>query len=478
MKLPDKLYINGKWIGSTDGKAFSVTNPANMQVIGHLPVTSAQETLQAIEAAENALPQWSAALGKERSKIIRKLFELLIRDKEEFSKIIVAENGKALSEARNEVEYSSLFIEWFAEEAKRIYGDLVPSIKKGQRLFTIKQPVGVVAAITPWNFPLAMIVRKLAPALAAGCTMVIKPSEETPYSALKLAALCEEAGVPSGVVNVVCGDARIIGEAMTSSPKVRMLTFTGSTRVGKTLMAQCAGTVKKVTMELGGNAPFIVFDDANLQKAIDGLIASKVRNGGQSCICANRIFVHSKIIGAFSKELISAYKKLKIGDGLNENNNIGPMINPASARKIYDLIEDAKANKAEILYSADVTEQKKLSECYVAPAILLNHKVNSKIEQTEIFGPIISMFTFDTEEEVIARANASNYGLASYFYTQDKDRIWRVSEALEYGMVATNDVAISSEVACFGGVKESGLGREGGKTGILEYLEDKYIVMS
>jgi succinate-semialdehyde dehydrogenase/glutarate-semialdehyde dehydrogenase len=476
MEIINKAYIGGKWLAAS-GEEIPVINPADMKEIARVPSMGANEALQAIKEAESAFSKWRMTLGKERGKILRKLYDLMIQNRDYMAKIMVLENGKVLNEAYGEVDYSCSFVEWFSEEAKRVYGEILPSIKENQRLFIRKEPVGIVAAITPWNFPLAMLARKVAPALAAGCTIVIKPSEETPLSALYFAKLCEEAGVPPGVINILCGNAAAIGDVFTSADEVKMLTFTGSTQIGKLLMAKASQTVKKVALELGGNAPFIVFDDADISKAVNGLIASKLRNGGQSCICANRIYVARSRVEEFNKQLIKKFSEIQVGNGLDLSNNLGPMINRASVRKINSLVDDALSNGAEILYSTDITELSKVSPCYAAPTILSNKNSNTQIEKTEIFGPIVSIFTFDSEEEVIQLANNTNYGLASYFYSENKDRIWRVSEALEYGMVGVNDVAISSELACFGGIKESGLGREGGNWGIIEYLEHKYIAM-
>lgn len=477
MEMINKAFIAGKWVDADSGKAMDVINPANMQVITTIPYMGAAEAERSIDAAYEAFPAWKNTTGKQRATILRKLHDIMVRDRETLAKIMILENGKAQAEAYSEVDYSISFVEWFAEEAKRIYGHIIPSQKAGQRLFITKEPVGVVAAITPWNFPLAMLTRKASPALAAGCAIVVKPSDETPLSALYFAKLCQEAGFPDGVISVLCGNSAEIGDVFTSSPKVKLLTFTGSTAVGKMLMGKCAGTVKKVALELGGNAPFIVFEDADLEKAALGLIASKLRNGGQSCICANRIFIHETVLDKFLEILKPKFAALKVGDGMDPTNNIGPLTTRASVRKITGLLKDAVDNGAEILYQADISAQKAQSECFVAPTIIVNKIAKSSIEETEIFGPVISILTFTGEEEVIKRANETIYGLASYFYSENKDRCFRVAESLEYGMVGVNDVAISSEVACFGGVKESGLGREGGTEGMLEYLESKYTVM-
>lgn len=444
-----------------------------MQEIGTVPLCGKAEATQAVEAAFEAFKSWKKTTGKERAKILRKAFDLITQNQEKLARIMVMEQGKSILEARKEIEYSGAFLEWFAEEAKRIYGDIVPSIKTGQRLFTLKQPVGVVAAITPWNFPLAMIVRKVAPALAAGCTVVIKPSEETPYSALEFVKILEEAGLPKGVVNLVVGDAPAIGEVLTTHPDVAKFTFTGSTKIGKMLYGKCADTVKKVTLELGGNAPFIVYEDADLEKAVAGLTASKLRNGGQSCICANRVYVHEKIVDVFVSKLKTAFAQIKIGDGLNEQNDLGPMINKMAVTKINGLLDDAKQKGSEVLYTADIS--KLGNGCFVSPTIIINKAQDTQLEQDEIFGPIASIYTFKNDEEVMKRANGTRYGLASYFYTTSQSRIWEVAEELEYGLVGANDVTLSSEVASFGGIKESGIGREGGKNGIDEFLEDKFL---
>lgn len=472
------LFINNQWVDSISGKTMAVYNPAEMSIIAKVPYADDQDARLAIKAAEIAFPKWSATLPKERSKILRKMYELILAKKEPLAKILVVEQGKAINEARAEIEYSASLLEWFAEEGKRIYGDIVPSVKLGQRLFTFKQPIGIVGAITPWNFPVAMIIRKLASALAAGCVMVLKPSEETPLSAIAIAEIALEAGLPAGVLNIVFGDAIKIGQALTSSDSVRMVTFTGSTRVGKLLMQECAKTVKKVSLELGGNAPFIVFEDADIDKAVEGLIASKLRNGGQSCICANRIYLHQQIQDEFMQKLKFEFEKITVGNGLDETVRLGPLINKQAVEKIEGLIRDSLAKGAEIVYQASIDEQKKQSNCFLAPQILINAGADTQIEKTEIFGPVASIFNFTDENEVIKRANATNYGLAGYVFTKDMQRIWRLLEQLEYGMVAINDVALSSEMTSFGGVKESGIGREGGKLGIHEYLEDKFIAIA
>ncbi len=474
MQFINKCFIGGKWLNSENGKTIPVYNPSTDEILGYVPYCSSKETKLAIEAAQKAFSKWKKTTGKERSKILRKLYELVILNKEELAKMMVMEQGKSIHEARTEIDYTASFFEWFSEEAKRIYGDIVPSINQDQRLFTFKEPVGVVAAITPWNFPSAMIARKIAPALAAGCTIIVKPSEETPYSALLLAQLAQEAGLPEGVLNIIFGDANAIGDTLTSSNEVRMLTFTGSTDIGKMLMEKCSKTVKKVTLELGGNAPFIVFADANLEEAVAGLLSSKMRNAGQSCICVNRVFIHSKIFDEFCGLIKAEVSQIKVGNGLDEKVNLGPLINEKAVNKINVMVDDALKNGGKILYQAQIERP---TSCFYAPTIIKNKSDDVLLAREEIFGPVISLYKFDIEEEVIRKANSTNYGLASYFYTQDIGKIWRIKEQLEYGMIAINDVSISSEVASFGGVKESGIGREGGKSGILEYLEDKFVVI-
>lgn len=474
MNFIEKLYIGGEWCDSQSKKTIDVFNPASNKKIGTVPFAGKNDAQAAIDKASKAFKIWSKKTGKERSVVLKKLAKIMEIKLEELSKIIVIEQGKSIHEARNEVNYSISFVEWFAEEAKRIYGDIVPSLNNSQKLFTYKFPIGVIAAITPWNFPLAMVIRKVAPAIAAGCTVVLKPSEETPFTALAIAKLMEEAGIPKGVINIVCGDVQEIGDVFTSSLDVKLLSFTGSTAVGKMLMSKSAGTVKKVILELGGNAPFIVFEDADIEKAVEGLTASKIRNGGQSCICANRVFVHKNIAHSFIEKLKIKFSQIKIGDGLDEANNLGSMINEKAVEKISRLIEDAVSNGAEVVFEGK--EAPSLG-CFVKPTILVNKNLNSEIHDTEIFGPIVSIVTFDNEDEVIELANSTKYGLASYFYTEDRKRIWKMIEELDYGLVGVNDVVLSTEMASFGGVKESGIGREGGKSGIHEYLEDKFVSM-
>lgn len=469
-----KLYIGGGWLEAISGKSFEVMNPATNEVVGVVAQAGREDTLKAINVAEQAFQQWRDVLPKEKSKILRKFYEAMCRDKEEIAKLIVLEQGKSIHEARIEVDYAASFAEWFAEEAKRIYGDIVPHVKPGQRMLTYKEPVGVVAAITPWNFPAAMIARKVCPAIAAGCTVVIKPSEETPLTAFYLARLLEEAGLPAGVLNIVCGDAPAIGDALTESNIVRLLTFTGSTNVGKMLMAKSSNTVKKVALELGGNAPFIVFEDADIEKAVSGLFASKIRGGGQSCICVNRVFVHEKIIDSFTSMIVDEFKKIKVGSGLDESVTVGPLINKTASNKIHAMIKDAVEHGSKIIYQ---DSNQFLTESFCAPAVIVNIRDDIAISRGEIFGPVVSIFSFKDEDEVVKRANATEYGLAGYFYTEDRHRIHRVAHKLEYGMVGVNSTSISNYMTSFGGVKESGLGREGGRSGILEFLEDKCVVI-
>jgi len=477
MSYIDKWFINGQWVDSSSKDKFSVTNPADGSEIGTLSSCGKNETQASIEAAKSALPAWRKTPAKVRAQILRNFFDLIIVNQNKLAEILTTEQGKSLAEAHAEITYGASFVEWFAEEAKRIYGQVVPQQKEGQQLYTFKEPIGVVGAITPWNFPIAMITRKIAPALAAGCTVVLKPSEETPYSALECAKLLEKAGLPAGVVNIIAGDAPAIGNAITESEDVRLLTFTGSTRVGKMLMAKCANTVKKVTLELGGNSPFIVFEDADIDKAVEGLVSLKLRGGGQSCTSANRIYLHESITEEFLAKLKSKFQRIKVGNGLDKGTQLGPLINIAAVTKINSLVDDALKHGSKDIYSADISKLSKQSKCFYPPRIILSNKHDLEIEKTEIFGPVVSAFTFKTEDEVLTRANKTNYGLASYFYTEDRHRIMSVAEALEYGLVGANEAALSSEVASFGGIKESGIGREGGAHGIAEYLEEKYVAI-
>jgi succinate-semialdehyde dehydrogenase/glutarate-semialdehyde dehydrogenase len=468
-------YIDGAWTGSAGGDTFEVTNPANGEVIATLPDLGATDTEEAIDAASKAVPSWRAKTAKERAAILRRWYELILEKQDELASLMTLEQGKPLAEAKGEVMYGASFVEWFAEEAKRVYGDVIPSPFNDRRYVIVKQPIGVVAAITPWNFPIAMITRKCAPALAAGCTVVVKPSELTPLCALSLAKLGAEAGFPAGVFNIITTTkAQEVGKALTSSKMVRKLSFTGSTAVGKLLIRDCADTVKKVSMELGGNAPFIVFDDADLNAAVAGAMASKYRNAGQTCVCANRIFVHDAVYDAFAKKLAAVVRKLKVGDGFEEGSNQGPLINEAAVCKVERHIQDAVDKGARIVCGGKRHER---GGTFFEPTVLADVTPEMQVTREETFGPVAPLYRFSSEAEVIELANDTQSGLAAYFYSKDISRVWRVSEALEYGIVGVNEGVISTEVAPFGGVKESGLGREGSKYGIEEYLEIKYICM-
>lgn len=478
MKINNNLfkngsYINGKWL--TGGDTFPVTNPATGEVICELNNAGADEAEQAVSAAAAALPAWRARTANDRAQILRRWFNLVMEHQQDLAAILTAEQGKPLAEAAGEIAYGANYIEWFAEEGKRVYGDTIPALSSNNRIVVVKQPVGVVAAITPWNFPNAMIARKAAPALAAGCTFVVRPAQETPLSALALANLSEQAGIPSGVFNVLVGDqARPAGAVLTGDPRVAKFSFTGSTQVGKILLQQCATTVKKVSMELGGNAPFIVFDDADLDEAVKGAIISKYRNAGQTCVCTNRLLVQSSVADAFSEKLVAAVGKLSVGHGDQEGVNLGPVINPGAAQSIQSLIDAAVADGAEILIGGQRSE---LGGSFMPPTVLKGVTQNMAIAKEEIFGPVAPIIVFDTEEQAIEMANDTEVGLASYIYTRDIGRVWRVSEALEYGMVGINEGIISNAAAPFGGVKESGMGREGSKYGIDDYMEIKYLCM-
>jgi len=469
-----QCYIDGQWADADDKKTIAVHNPATGQQIGTVPSMGTAETRRAIEAANAAMPAWRAKTAKERSIILRKWFNLMMENQEDLAILMTVEQGKPLSESRVEIAYGASFIEWFAEEAKRIYGDTIPTHQADKRIVVIKQPIGVCAAVTPWNFPNAMITRKAGPALAAGCTMVIKPATYTPYSALALCELAERAGIPKGVISVITGASGPIGKELTESKIIRKFTFTGSTEVGKLLMAQCAGTVKKVSLELGGNAPFIVFDDADLEAAVEGAMASKFRNTGQTCVCANRIFVQDGVYDQFAKMLAAKVAAMKVGDGLEDGVVQGPLIDKAGVEKVEEHIADAVAKGAKV-----VTGGKRHAKggTFFEPTVLANVTTDMKITYEETFGPVAPLFRFKTEDELIKRANDTEYGLASYFYSRDIGRIWRVAEALEYGMVGINAGIISNEIAPFGGVKESGIGREGSKYGIEEFVEIKYLLM-
>lgn len=472
--LRTQAFIGGEWVDADDGATFAVTNPADLSPICNVASVGAAETERAIAAAEAALPAWRDKTAKERSALLRKWFELMMANQEDLARLLSWEQGKPLTESRGEIAYGASFIEWFAEEAKRIYGDVIPHDKQGRRLVVIKQPIGVVAAITPWNFPNAMITRKAGPALAAGCTIVIKPASETPLSALALAELASRAGIPAGVVNVVTGNARAIGGELTRNPSVRKLSFTGSTGIGKMLMAQCADTMKKVSMELGGNAPFIVFDDANLDAAVAGAMASKYRNSGQTCVCTNRILVQDGVYDEFAKRLVAAVNALKVAPAHEAGAEQGPLINAKAVAKVEEHIADAVAKGAKVLAGG---KPHALGGSFFEPTVLGEVTPAMLVARDETFGPLAPIFRFKTEAEAIAMANDTEFGLASYVYTRDLGRAWRVSEALEYGMVGVNEGIISTEIAPFGGIKESGTGREGSKYGIDDYVEMKYMCL-
>jgi len=478
MKLKDpsllrqQCYIDGSWCDAESGETIAVTNPATGETLGTIPRMSAGETRKAIAAAAAAWPDWRAKTAKERSVLLRRWHDLMLAHQEDLATIMTAEQGKPLAESRGEIAYAAGFIEWFAEEGKRLYGDLIPGYQADKRLMVLRQPVGVVAAITPWNFPAAMLTRKAGPALAAGCPIVVKPATQTPFSALALAELAARAGIPPGVFNVLTGSASAIGGEMTSNPTVRKLTFTGSTSVGKELMAQCAGTVKKISLELGGNAPFIVFDDADIQAAVQGALASKYRNTGQTCVCTNRFLVQEGIYEAFSRELVRAVSGLKVGDGLAGPTDQGPLIDSKAIEKVEEYIADAKTKGAAVLVGG---KRHALGGNFYEPTVLADATPSMLLAREEIFGPVAPLFRFRTEAEAIHMANDTEFGLAAYFYTRDLARSWRVSEALEYGIVGLNTGLISTEVAPFGGIKESGIGREGSRYGILDFTEMKYV---
>lgn len=469
-----QAYIDGAWVDADGGQTIVVNNPATGEVLGTVPKLGAAETRRAIEAANRALPAWRALTAKERAQKLRRWFELLMENQDDLARLMTLEQGKPLAEAKGEIAYAASFIEWFAEEAKRVYGDTIPGHQADKRLIVIKQPIGVTAAITPWNFPAAMITRKAGPALAAGCTMVVKPASQTPFSALALVALAERAGIPAGVLSVVTGSASEIGNELTGNPIVRKLSFTGSTEIGRQLMAQCAPDIKKLSLELGGNAPFIVFDDADLDKAVEGAMASKYRNAGQTCVCANRLYVQEGVYDAFVEKLKAAVSKLKVGNGLEAGVTTGPLIDDKAVAKVREHIDDALGKGAEVVLGG---QPHALGGSYFEPTILVNVPRNARVSREETFGPLAPLFHFKDEDEVIAMANDTEFGLAAYFYARDLPRVFRVAEALEYGMVGINTGIISNEVAPFGGVKASGLGREGSKYGIEEYLELKYLCL-
>ena len=470
-----QAYINGQWRDAANGDSLEVYNPANNELIGNAPKMGAVETDEAIAAAHAAWSDWKLKAPHERSELMIRWYQLIIANLEDLARLLTIEQGKSLAESRTEILYGASFIQWFAEEAKRIYGDIIASPKASQRILVLKQPIGVVGAITPWNFPNAMITRKCAPALAAGCTIVIKPAELTPFSALALAELAAQAGIPAGVFNIVTGNPEVIGQTLCKNPLVRKLSFTGSTRVGKLLMQQSADNLKKLSLELGGNAPFIVFDDADLDEAIEGAMIAKFRNSGQTCICTNRFLVQSSVYDAFAEKLLKAVKNLKLGDGLAPETQQGPLINQAAITKVETLIKDAVGKDARVLCGGKPSS---LGFTFFEPTILSNMQSSMRMAREEIFGPVAALFRFEDEQQAIHMANDTEYGLASYLYSQNINRIWRVSEQLEYGMVAVNTGLFSNEALPFGGIKESGCGREGSKYGIDDYLELKSISLN
>ena len=473
--LRSRCFLGGGWTDAVTGKTIDVHNPATGELLGTVPCLGREETLQAIAAAEAAWPAWRNRTAHERSRIIRRWHDLIVENQRDLAAIMTAEQGKPLAESMGEILYGASFVEWFAEEGKRVYGDTVPMAQPGKRIVVLKQPVGVCAAITPWNFPSSMITRKAAPALAAGCTVVVKPASQTPFSALALAVLAEEAGMPPGVFNVLTGSAKEIGGELCANPAVRKLSFTGSTEIGKLLMRNCADTVKNISLELGGHAPFIVFDDADLDEAVEGAIASKYRNSGQTCVCANRFIIQDGIYAAFAEKLVQAVKdQLKLGNGFDEGVNQGPLIDLNAVLRMEEQVKDALDKGARLGCGGQRLDS---TGFFFEPTVLLDAKPEMRIAQEETFGPLAPLFRFATEEEAVALANDTPYGLASYFYSRDIGRCWRVAENLEYGMVGINTGIMSTESAPFGGIKESGIGREGSKYGIEEYLELKYLCL-
>jgi len=472
--LRSQAYIDGEWVAADSGAEFDVCNPATGERLAVVAQCGTAETRRAIEAAQRAQKEWAGRTAKERSMVLRKLFDLMMANQEDLAQILTAEMGKPLAEARGEIAYSANFIEWFAEEGKRVYGDTIPAHGTDKRIVVIKQPIGVVACITPWNFPSAMLGRKIAPALAAGCAVVCKPANATPLSAFAIAELAQRAGLPAGLLNVLAGRTSEIGNELCDNPIVRKLTFTGSTPVGKTLMARCAGTVKRTSMELGGNAPFIVFDDADLDQAVAGAMASKYRNAGQTCVCANRLMVQDGIYDAFVAKLSDAVAAFKLGNGAEEGVTMGPLINEGAANDVLNFIEDAVSNGAKVVCGG---KRSALGNAFVEPTILTDVNDTMRVFNDEIFGPVAPVFRFSSEAEVVEMANNTPFGLAAYFYSRDIGRVWRVAEQLEYGIVGINEGIISTEIAPFGGVKESGQGREGSKYGMDDYLEIKYLCM-
>lgn len=472
--LASHAYINGEWVPADSGETLDVTNPATGEVVASVAKCGTAETRRAIAAAEIAQRSWKLKTAKERSALLRRWFNLMMENQDDLAAILTAEQGKPLAEAKGEIAYGANYVEWFAEEAKRIYGDTIPQPSNDKRLLVIKQPIGVVACITPWNFPNAMLTRKVAPALAAGCTVVCKPANATPLSAYAIGVLAQRAGIPAGVINILTGKTAEIGDELTANPVVRKLTFTGSTPVGKQLMRACADTVKRTSMELGGNAPFIVFDDADLDAAVAGAMASKFRNAGQTCVCTNRILVQAGVYEAFAEKLTAAVKGLKVGNGMEAGVTIGPLIDNKAARDVSAMIDDAMRGGAHAVIGGSASS---LGGSFVDPTVLTNVTADMRVCKEEIFGPVAPLLKFETEAEAIALANATEVGLASYMYSRDIGRIWRVAEALEYGIVGINEGLISNEMAPFGGVKESGNGREGSKYGLDDYLEIKYMCM-
>src|SRR5215469_5370635 len=467
-----QAYIGGRWCDADSGATLKVNNPATGEILGTVPMMTANETRRAIEAAKAAFIDWGRKPAKERSVLLRRWHDLIMSNVDDLGALMTAEQGKPLAEAKGEVAYAASFIEWFGEEAKRVYGDTIPSPWNDRRLVVVKQPIGVCAAMTPWNFPAAMITRKAGPALASGCTMVAKPASATPYSALALAVLAERAGIPAGVFNVLTGSSKAIGGELTSNPDVRKVTFTGSTEVGRILMKQSADTIKKLSLELGGNAPFVVFDDADLDAAVEGAIASKYRNAGQTCVCANRLIIQSGVYDAFAEKLVAAVKKLKVGNGLEPDVDQGPLIDNAAVEKVEEHIQDAVSQGARVLLGG---KRHALGQTFFEPTVLTNVTPKMKIAREETFGPLAPLFRFETDEEAVQLANDTEFGLASYFYSRDIGRIWRAAEGLDSGIVGINTGLVSNEVAPFGGVKQSGLGREGSRYGLEEFVEIKYL---
>ena len=473
--LKTQCYINGQWLNADNGAVISVINPATGNNLADVPRMGTAEAERAVAAAHAALKPWQAKSAKERSNLLRRWFELMMQHQEDLGTILTSEQGKPLAEAKGEIAYGASYLEWYSEEAKRIYGDTIPAPSNDKRIMVLKQPIGVCAAITPWNFPNAMITRKIAPALAAGCTFVIRPASQTPLSALAIAELAQRAGIPPGVVNVITGSSSEIGKVLTEDDRVKKFSFTGSTEVGRKLIAQCAGTVKKVSMELGGNAPFIVFNDADIDAAVEGAMISKFRNAGQTCVCANRLYVQSAVYDEFVNKLAQAIAKLKIGNGLDQGVTVGPLIDAAAVNKVQEHITDAIGKGAEVVTGGNADNH---GELFFQPTLLKNVTQDMKVAREETFGPLAPVFRFENEEEVVSWANDTEFGLASYFYSRDIGRIIRVSENLDYGMVAINTGLLSNEAAPFGGVKQSGLGREGSKYGIEDYVEIKYVLLA